>query len=127
MNQKNKEIAEKLRFYRESCALSHQQVADALNIERSTYTKYESGKTTLTVKMLVKLAKIFNVNPTDLLPDESDEDKRIEHLRDSTRANSPIYQLSKDERGLIARYRVLSKEEKKQAMRLIGNLSKKDT
>lgn len=125
MDPKNKEIAEKLRFYRESCALSHQQVADALNIERSTYTKYESGKSTVNVPLLLKLSKIFNINPTDLLPDEPD-DKRSVHLRDPARADSPIYQLSKDERGLIARYRVLSKEEKKQALLLIGNLSKKD-
>ena len=125
MDSKNKEIAEKLRFYRESCALSHQQVADALNIERSTYTKYESGKSTVNVPLLLKLSKIFNINPTDLLHDEPD-DKRPVHLRDPARADSPIYQLSKDERGLIARYRVLSKEEKKQALLLIGNLSKKD-
>ena len=125
MNQRNKEIAEKLRFYREACALSHQQVADALNIERSTYTKYETGKTTPNVKVLVKLAKIFNINPTDLLPDEPD-DKRPVHLRDPARADSPIYQLSKDERGLIARYRALSKEEKKLALDMMGNLSKKD-
>ena len=125
MDSKNKEIAEKLRFYRESCALSHQQVADALNIERSTYTKYESGKSTVNVPLLLKLSKIFNINPTDLLPDEPD-DKRPVHLRDPARADSTNYQLSKDERGLIARYRVLSKEEKKQALLLIGNLSKKD-
>ena len=126
MDQKNKGVAEKLRFYREACALSHQQVADALHIERSTYTKYESGTTAVNVKALMKLAKIFNVNPTELLPDEPDEGKRSIRLKDSARADSPIYQLSKDERGLIARYRVLSKAEKKQALELMGNLSKKD-
>ncbi len=126
MNPKNKEVAEKLRFYREACALSHQQVADALNVERSTYTKYETGKTAVNVTLLLKLANIFNVNPTDLLPDVPDNDERSDRLRDSARADSPIYQLSKDERGLIARYRGLSKAEKKQAMALMGNLSKKD-
>lgn len=126
MNPKNKEVAEKLRFYREACALSHQQVADALNVERSTYTKYETGKTAVNVTLLLKLANIFNVKPTDLLPDVPDNDERSDRLRDSARADSPIYQLSKDERGLIARYRVLSKAEKKQAMALMGNLSKKD-
>ena len=40
--------------------------------------------------------------------------------------SDPIYQLSKDERGLIARYRTLSKVEKQQAIELMGNLSKKD-
>ena len=124
MDSKNKEIAEKLRFYRESCALSHQQVADALNIERSTYTKYESGKSTVNVPLLLKLSKIFNINPTDLLPDEPD-DKRPVHLRDPARADSPIYQLSKDERGLIALYRVLDKDNKRSVIETVSNLAKK--
>ena len=38
-----KELSEKLRYYREASALSHQQVANALGIDRSTYTKYETG------------------------------------------------------------------------------------
>ena len=126
MNQRNKEVGEKLRFYREACALSHQQVADALNVERSSYTKYESGSTAVNVKTLLKLAQIFNVSPTELLPDEPDDDRFSDRLRDSARADSPIYQLSKDERGLIALYRVLSKADKKQALELMGNLSKKD-
>ena len=126
MNQRNKDVAEKLRFYREACALSHQQVADALHVDRSSYSKYESGSTAVNIKTLLKLAQIFNVNPTDLLPDESDGGKRPDRLKDSARADSPIYQLSKDERGLIARYRVLSKAEKKQVLELMGNLSKKD-
>ena len=45
---------------------------------------------------------------------------------DTVHNNSPIYQLSKDERGLIARYRALDRDEKKLAMELMGNLSKKD-
>ena len=126
MKPERKEIAEKLRHYRESCALSQKQVADALNIERSTYTKYESGATEPSAKTLVKIAKIFNIDPVELLPMESADDERVNRLRDVTRADSPIYQLSKDERGLIARYRALSKEEKKLALEMMGKLSKKE-
>lgn len=126
MNPGKKEIAEKLRHYRESCALSQKQVADALNIERSTYTKYESGVSEPSAKTLVKIAKIFNIDPVELLPMESAEDERVNRLRDATRADSPIFQLSKDERGLIARYRALSKEEKRQVLEMMGKLSKKD-
>ncbi|MBQ3285084.1 MAG: helix-turn-helix transcriptional regulator [Ruminococcus sp.] len=126
MNPGRKEIAEKLRHYRESCALSQQQVADALNIERSTYTKYETGKSDPNIKTLVKIAKIFNIDPVELLPTESSDDERVTRLRDVTHADSPIFQLSKDERGLIAKYRTLSREEKKLALEMMGNLSKKD-
>lgn len=126
MNPKKKEIAEKLRHYRESCALSQQQVADALNIDRSTYTKYETGKSDPNVNTLVKIAKIFNIDPVELLPMQSAGSESVDRLRDATRADSPIFQLSKDERGLIARYRALSREEKKLALEMMGKLSKKD-
>ena len=119
-----KEVAERLRYYREACVLSQRQVADALNIERSTYTKYETGVSEPNLTMIVKLAAIYNVSPTDLLPMDSVPPEEVQSLKDGLRADSPIYQLSRDERGLIALYRVLSKEEKQQAMELIGNLSK---
>lgn len=126
MTLKTYKVGEKLKHYREACVLSHKQVADALNIERSTYTKYENGKTEPSLNTLVKLAAIFNVSPTELLPMDAAEEIKAGALKDTSSANSPIYQLSKDERGLIARYRVLDREKKKQAMELMGNLSKKD-
>lgn len=33
-----KELGLKLKYYRESCELSQQQIANALNVDRSTYT-----------------------------------------------------------------------------------------
>lgn len=119
-------VAEKLRHYREACVLSQKQVADALNIERSTYTKYETGDTEPNLNTIVRLAAIYNVSPTELLPMDAADDPRVNRLKDTANANSPIYQLSKDERGLIARYRALDKDDKKQALDLMGKLSKKD-
>ena len=126
MSLKSYKVAEKLRHYREACVLSQKQVADALNIERSTYTKYETGDTEPNLNTIVRIAAIYNVSPTELLPMDAAEDPAVRNLTDTAHNNSPIYQLSKEERGLIARYRALSKEEKKQAMDLMGNLSKKD-
>lgn len=119
-------VAEKLRFYREACALSQEQVADALNIHRTTYTYYESGKTMPNLNMLTRIAAIYNVSPLELLPTGEEATKPAHKLKDVTRADSPIYQLSKEERGLIAKYRALSKEEKAQALELIGKMSKND-
>ena len=122
----NMSVAEKLRHYRESCVLSQKQVADALNIDRTTYTKYETGGSEPNLKTLVKIAEIFNVSPVNLLPESDTEDVKRLPLRDTLPAEGAIYQLAKDERGLIAQYRVLSKEEKKQARELMANLAKKD-
>lgn len=120
-----KEVAEKLRGYREASALSQKQIADALGIERSTYTKYETGETPLKLSALVKIAEIFNIPAEALLPENSEKREPSQAVKDMT-ADSPIFQLSKDERGLIARYRALSKEEKRKAVDIISEMSKKD-
>ena len=119
-------IGEKLRFYREACALSQEQVAKALNVHRSTYTYYENGKTQPSLNTVAKLAAIFNISPLELLPPPDEEELEALRVKDDLRADSPIYQLSKQERGLIAQFRVLSKRDKARALELIGNLSKKD-
>ena len=112
-------------MWREACALSQQQVADALNIERSTYTKYETGGSEPNLSTLVKISRIYNISPMELLPMDSEASlTEAGAVAEGLNADSPIYQLSKDERGLIALYRVLSREEKKQAREMVGRLTK---
>ena len=117
-----KNICKKLRECREACALSQRQVAQALNIERSTYTKYETGDTEPNLMTLVKLAAIYNVEPSVLLPNIDEPEK----LSFTARADSPIYQLSKEERGLVALYRGMSKEKKLLFREMMANLSKNE-
>ena len=114
--------AEKLRKYREANAMSQRQVAEALHLERSTYTKYETGDSEPNLNTLMKIARIFNVSATVLLPDDGSGDPAAGDCIDSGFVDSPVYQLSKDERALIARYRVLSKEQKKTAMGFVAEL-----
>jgi DNA-binding XRE family transcriptional regulator len=54
-------LSDQLRMTRMSCNLTQQQVADRLEIDRSTYTYYETGKTTPSIFTLMKLAEIFQV------------------------------------------------------------------
>lgn len=54
-------LSDQLRMTRMSCNLTQQQVADKLQIDRSTYTYYETGKTTPSIFTLMKLAEIFQV------------------------------------------------------------------
>lgn len=126
MNSQLNTVAEKLRFYREACALSQKQVAEALNIDRTTYTKYETGKSMPNLSIFGKIASIYNVSPLELLPSEGENNKETRRFRDISSADSPIYQLSKEERGLIAVFRTLDKKEKAQALELMGKMSKKD-
>ena len=103
-------LGQKLRELRESYDLSQGQVASALNIDRSTYTNYELDKTRPSLEMLVKLAHIFNVPKDTFLPDDGCESELS--LRDLVRPNSMAQSLSKEERGMVALYRSLTREQK---------------
>lgn len=115
-------LGEKLRELRESYDLSQGQIAAALNIDRSTYTNYELDKTRPSLEMLVKLAHIFNVPKDAFLPDDGSEPELT--LRDIVRPNSMAQSLSKEERGLLALYRSLSREQKKALMSEASRIAK---
>ena len=126
MNKEIKGSAEKLRFYREACALSQQQVADALGIDRTTYTKYETGSGNLKLDKLAKIAAVFNIPTEALLPDSSDKIRPAEKVSDCDLSEASFLQLSSEERGLIAMYRALSSSEKQKAAEMMSEMSKKD-
>ena len=60
-------LGQNLIYYRKKCGLTQQQVADMLNLNRSTYTKYETSVSEPSLEILLKIANIFGVEPNDLL------------------------------------------------------------
>lgn len=60
-------IADNLRFHRRRTGYSQQYIADYLSVDRTTYTKYESGVSQMDYEKLAKLANLFNVDFNDLL------------------------------------------------------------
>lgn len=56
-----------LRSIRKTCNLTQQQVADELEIDRSTYAYYETGKTTPSIFTLMKLAQLYQVSIDNIL------------------------------------------------------------
>ena len=119
-------LAKTLKKLRENCGYTQQQVADALNIDRSTYTYYETAKTTPDINTIIKLCKIFNVSYSDILEDEGQSQQVRDYGDDglvskySRKNTSFIYELSKSEKQLIIYYRLLpsSSQEK-----LLENIS----
>lgn len=64
---KNEIICKNLIELRTETNRTQQQIADYLEIDRSNYSKYELGKLTLSVDMLIKLAKLYNVSADYIL------------------------------------------------------------
>jgi transcriptional regulator with XRE-family HTH domain len=58
----------KLHQFREKSRLSQQEVAEKLGIGQSTYSQWESDQSTFKVEYLTKLAEIYDVDATELIP-----------------------------------------------------------
>lgn len=111
-------LGQTLKKLRENCGYTQQQVADALNLERSTYTYYETGKTTPDINTIVKLARIFNVSYIDIFEQEERDQTRSFndyslYSKDDLRNVVHIYELTKMEKVLISLYRLLPSEQQK--------------
>ncbi|MBE6583132.1 MAG: helix-turn-helix transcriptional regulator [Ruminococcaceae bacterium] len=61
----------KLRDTREDNDLTQKDIAKVLNVSQSTYSQYETGVTSLTAEMIIKLADYYNVS-IDYLLDRTD-------------------------------------------------------
>ncbi len=119
-------IGERLRELRIKSGFTQSQIAKILNIDRSTYSYYEIGKTTPDVSTLMSLTKIFNISIDNLLADETSQ-KNLAQKRPaanylfSKKNPSHIYELSGEERNLVGLFRVCSK---KQQAAVLERLSK---
>lgn len=60
-------FGERLRQLRKTARLTQQDVADRLNIHRTSYTKYETGVVAPDQQGLVQLAELFGVTVDHLL------------------------------------------------------------
>jgi transcriptional regulator with XRE-family HTH domain len=128
-----KELGLKLKYYRDNCELSQQQVANILNIDRSTYTYYETGKTTPSASMLLKLSKIFNVPCAVFLECINQELELNSKVADSVTKggitnlyeesmDDKIYSLTKDEKDVVIAYRILDNNKKEELKKFIEEL-----
>lgn len=111
-----------LRQCRENAGLTQKQVADALNVERSTYAYYETGTTHPSGSMIIKLAKIFNINYTVFMDavgdtefDSNPEDKEFTTLSDNSwLEREKMFTIAKNEQTLLVNFRSLTGDQKKQ-------------
>ena len=56
-----------IRNLRKERGLTQQQLADLLNIDRSTYAYYESGRSKLSIDIMVKLAHFYKASYATLI------------------------------------------------------------
>ena len=108
------EYCRRLKIIRCQNKLKQYQVAEALGISRSTYCSYETGRRSIDLDTLVRLSKFYN-RPIALFLNEMKIDFFEENDNYEVESDTRfLSQLSSDEIALIAKYRALTTEDKKE-------------
>lgn len=113
---KHTPVSEKLKTLRNAYCMTQNEVAEVLGMSRTSFSKYENGATLPPLKVLRKLAKIYNVPIEYLIHDNSTSVV----FRDGKNAEAPdidnlaesFAQLTSEEKMIIMKVRLMSKEEK---------------
>ena len=114
--------------------MTQKQVADSLNMERSTYAYYETGTTHPSGSMIIKLARIFNipysvfmdaVGDTDFDNSEEDMSKTTLH-DDSWLEREKMYTLPKTEQTFLVYFRSLTSAQKQEIKDRIIEMKKEN-
>lgn len=106
-NKEDRAVCSILREYRIKSGYTQKKIAEYLNIDRTTYAKYENGRTP-EIDVLLYLANLYETNITEMLGDYFPEDRGIKR---SSVANSPreesgrLVRLTDEELRLIEYYR----------------------
>ena len=113
----------RLRDLRRQIHMTQQEVADQLQIHRTTYTKYETGVVAPDRQALVTLAQLFNVSVDNLLGRETPV------AEDLSEGTGELVRLSLQEKMLVQMYRQLTYPEQqtlqKQVQSAFNQKSKK--
>lgn len=129
----NESLGNLLRRYRLNCGYSQQAIANALGVDRSTYTYYETRRFTPSLKTVLTLKNLLNIpydeilgcfgsfesNENDVV--DSDMEKMIPVDRNSPMKAS-IYELPRDEKQLVLFYRSLNLKKREKLMRELQRL-----
>ncbi|MER2081538.1 MAG: helix-turn-helix transcriptional regulator [Ruminococcus sp.] len=99
-------FSENLVRLRKATGMTQQQVAEKLGINRTTYTKYETGVTEPSFEMLLRISELLGVG-IDTLFNGGAERELLLSVSDSKKSA-----LSDDEVEILEAYRSLSEKER---------------
>ena len=110
-------IGQNLLRLRTKLGYTQKEIADLVNIDRTTYSKYETGATEPSVELLQKFAELFSVDFNTLVVNEDEIS-----LADS----SQLLSLNTNEARLIRIYGRMSTAQKNQLLQTINHMTSPD-
>lgn len=118
------EICIRMKSIRKMNGLTQAEVAQALNLERTAYTKYETGRVP-SLETLFRFASLFNISPIELIIGDSENSFARIHSENPNEASNNMYLLP-SEKQLVLRFRLCSDEDKRKMMDEIIDLALKN-
>jgi len=112
-------FGQNLIIYRKKSGLTQQEVADKLNLNRSTYTKYETSVSEPSLEILLKIADIFDVEPSKLLNTDAPK-------IDAPKVARPDIIPSESEKKTIGDLRLLNASQKEEILNTISKFIKEN-
>ncbi len=120
-------FCDRLREQRKRMDMTQEQVAKSLNIVRSTYAYYETGKTCPDFSTVVRIAHLFNVTTDYLLdanvPDPQLRDDSSSYNAALQKAISGEWSLRESEQKLIMAFRFLNKDKQAEILRMVEKVA----
>lgn len=115
-------VSEKIRECRRECGFTQQMVATALNVDRTTYTCYESGKTEPGIDSIAQMSKIFGVSMNELLASYEEAPTLAvaspgSQFRTTESDGMATKNLTKDEKELVILFRMMGEKEREELMK----------
>lgn len=115
-------VSSTLRTLRKANGFTQKQIADKLNIDRSTYSYYELGKISPSISSLVTLSELYGITLDEMVHYESSP------AYNRAANSAAVYEvnniLSEDEKKLVSCYRKLDSEAKEDVLISIVNIAR---
>lgn len=105
----------KIKKLREKLGLTQKQLADYLNVDRSTYAYYESGKNLPSIQSLIKLYKVFGVSCDYILTGKTNS-ANPQYIDDI------INESTKKERKILCYFRMLPTDMQDKVLDILKNI-----
>ena len=109
-----------LKTLRKAHGFTQKQIADKLNIDRSTYSYYEIGKINPGINSMMILSELYGMSIDEIVHFDSRSAKAASPASDYDVTTI----LSEDEKKLIASYRKLSTEAKEDVLISVINIAR---
>lgn len=119
-------LGKRIAILRTAAGMSQEQISNVLNVSRSTYAYYESGKSSPSLDSLRTLIQMFCPdNPEYLLLMDKDETKISKKISEKLKKEKLKGTLLPDEIQMLATYRGASTEQREHMLRYCLQAAKK--